>query len=117
MLDGDVYGDDRLATAADGDDSFTWSGGTWLSSFFGGNGSDTATVSAQSYDGTHHYLDGGDDVSTADGWTDRLNLSGVTASANGANIVNWEIVTLDAADVTILDGALEAGSEPETACS
>ncbi|MCM5690227.1 autotransporter outer membrane beta-barrel domain-containing protein [Sinorhizobium meliloti] len=114
VLDGDVYGDDRLATAADGDDSFTWSGGTWLSSFFGGNGSDTATVSAQSYDGTHHYLDGGDDVSTADGWTDRLNLSGVTASANGANIVNWEIVTLDAADVTILDGALEAGSEPET---
>jgi outer membrane autotransporter protein len=114
VLDGDVYGDDRLATAADGDDSFTWSGGTWLSSFFGGNGSDTVTVSAQSYDGTHHYLDGGDDVSTADGWTDRLNLSGVTASANGANIVNWEIVTLDAADVTILDGALEAGSEPET---
>nr|WP_192923414.1 autotransporter outer membrane beta-barrel domain-containing protein [Sinorhizobium meliloti] len=114
VLDGDVYGDDRSATAADGDDSFTWSGGTWLSSFFGGNGSDIATVSAQSYDGTHHYLDGGDDVSTADGWTDRLNLSGVTASANGANIVNWEIVTLDAADVTILDGALEAGSEPET---
>ncbi|MDW9957092.1 autotransporter outer membrane beta-barrel domain-containing protein [Sinorhizobium meliloti] len=114
VLDGDVYGDDRSASAADGDDSFTWSGGTWLSSFFGGNGSDTATVSAQSYDGTHHYLDGGDDVSTADGWTDRLTLSGVTASANGANIVNWEIVTLDAADLTILDGALEAGSEPET---
>ncbi|MDE3825824.1 autotransporter outer membrane beta-barrel domain-containing protein [Sinorhizobium meliloti] len=114
VLDGDVYGDDRSASAADGDDSFTWSGGTWLSSFFGGNGSDTATVSAQSYDGTHHYLEGGDDVSTADGWTDRLTLSGVTASANGANIVNWEIVTLDAADVTILDGALEAGSEPET---
>lgn len=114
VLDGDVYGDDRSASAADGDDSFTWSGGTWLSSFFGGNGSDTATASAQSYDGTHHYLDGGDDVSTADGWTDRLTLSGVTASANGANIVNWEIVTLDAADLTILDGALEAGSEPET---
>ncbi|UIJ96041.1 autotransporter outer membrane beta-barrel domain-containing protein [Sinorhizobium meliloti] len=114
VLDGDVYGDDRSASAADGDDSFTWSCGTWLSSFFGGNGSDTATVSAQSYDGTHHYLDGGDDVSTADGWTDRLTLSGVTASANAANIVNWEIVTLDAADLTILDGALEAGSEPET---
>lgn len=114
VLDGDVYGDDRSASAADGDDSFTWSGGTWLSSFFGGNGSDTATASAQSYDGTHHYLDGGDDVSTADGWTDSLTLSGVTASANGANIVNWEIVTLDAADLTILDGALEAGSEPET---
>ncbi|MGH6977679.1 MAG: hypothetical protein ACRED4_00045, partial [Brevundimonas sp.] len=62
--------------AGDGDDTFTWMTGTLATSFDGGNGSDTATVTASAYDGTIQALEGGDDVSTADIWTDRLTLRG-----------------------------------------
>ncbi|HET6523538.1 hypothetical protein [Sphingopyxis sp.] len=110
---GDVYGDDTVTSANDGGDAFVWSGGTLTGGFHGQNGTDTAIVSAAGYDGSQR-LDGGDDLATADGWNDRLTLQGVTASAPGANIVNWEIVTLDAANLTISDGALAVGSDPGT---
>ena len=91
-----------------GDDSFTWSSGT-TAGFGGGAGSDTATVTAAEYDGTQ-LLDGGDDADVADGFIDELTLQGVTATANGASIVNWEVVTLDNAMLAFRGRALTVGT-------
>ena len=113
-LTGDIHGDGIAATANDGDDAFNWTGGNWNSSFFGGNGSDAATISAPSYDGTHHVLDGGDDHAVADGWVDRLTFDNITADANGTNITNWEVVTIDGGRIAIVDGALQVGADPAT---
>jgi outer membrane autotransporter protein len=112
-FDGDVFGDAVLASNDDGDDTFQWTGGEFLSSFFGSNGSDTALVTAGSYDGTYHLLDGGDDYSsTADGWTDELTLAGdVSGDVNGTNILNWERVILDSVDLRVADGAIEVGTD------
>ena len=92
-----------------GNDSFVWSAGT-LSRFTGGDGTDIALVSASEYNGSQ-VLDGGDDVTTGDGWRDVLTLSGVSASTSGTNLVNWEVLNLDNANIEILDGALTVGSE------
>ncbi|CAN0596750.1 unnamed protein product, partial [Laminaria digitata] len=53
--------------------------------------------------------------STGDGFTDVLTLSGMTETANGANIVNWEAINVvDGANVTlndiILDGVTNTAS-------
>ncbi|HPR05753.1 MAG TPA: hypothetical protein PLI17_03880, partial [Denitromonas sp.] len=104
--DGDIYGDDALASANDGNDTFNWTGGTWNSSFYGQNGSDTATIDtdAVAYDPNHHVLDGGDDASSADGWVDTLNMLGATVDLNGATTLNWEVINFsDNATVSLTD--------------
>ena len=104
--DGDIYGDDALASANDGNDTFNWTGGTWNSSFYGQNGSDTATIDtdAVAYDPNHHILDGGDDASSADGWVDTLNMLGATVDLNGATTLNWEVINFsDNATVSLTD--------------
>jgi hypothetical protein len=63
-----------VVNAGDGDDGFIWSSGT-LGSFDGGDGSDTAIVTAASYTGSE-LLDGGDNTSSGDGWVDVLTLDG-----------------------------------------
>jgi outer membrane autotransporter protein len=111
-FDGDVYGDEMTASADDGDDAFIWTGGEFLSSYVGGNGSDTAVITAATYDGTYHVLDGGDDYSSADGWTDELTLGGdVSGDINGANLLHWERIYFDAVEVSIADGAMEVGGD------
>ena len=58
-------------------------------------------------------LDGGDDLLASDGWNDALTISGITANASGANILNWEQVTLSGgATINLLDAALTVGSDP-----
>lgn len=106
---GKIYGDDRVASANDGNDTFRWTGGTLTGGFYGQNGSDTALVSAPAYNGSQ-ILDGGDDVSTADGWVDRLTLQGVTATAGGAQLLNWESITLDNTRLTLAGAPLTVGS-------
>lgn len=106
---GNIYGDDRTASAADGNDSFTWTGGTLAGGFYGQNGSDTALVSAPAYNGST-ILDGGDDVSAADGWVDKLTLQGVTATAGGDTLRNWETITLDNTRLTLAGAPLAVGS-------
>ncbi|MET3443630.1 outer membrane autotransporter protein [Variovorax paradoxus] len=106
---GNIYGDDRVASAADGNDSFTWTGGTLAGGFYGQNGSDTAFVSAASYNGSQ-VLDGGDDVSAADGWVDKLTLQGVTATAGGDTLRNWETITLDNTRLTLAGAPLAVGA-------
>ncbi|BEP65225.1 hypothetical protein GmRootV213_57790 (plasmid) [Variovorax sp. V213] len=108
-FNGTIHGDDRVASAGDGNDNFTWSGGTLSGGFRGQNGSDTALVSAASYNGST-LLDGGDDVSAADGWVDKLTLQGVTATAGGAQLVNWESITLDNTRLTLAGAPLVVGA-------
>lgn len=107
---GVIYGDSAAPAAEDGNDVFTWSGGAFTGAVYLGDGSDTATISAAGYDGTQ-LLDGGDDVSAADGWIDSLTFSGVSATVAGANIINWEQITLDSSAIAISDGALVTGSD------
>ncbi|QWK81894.1 autotransporter outer membrane beta-barrel domain-containing protein [Ochrobactrum sp. BTU1] len=116
---GNIYGDDRDdAQSSDGivnhegNDTFTWTGGKLIGGFYGQDGSDTATVSASSYDGSQ-MLDGGDDTSIADGMIDTLTLKGVTATSNGNKIINWEVVNLDGANLSIDDGAWHVGEADE----
>ena len=104
---GDFYGEED-------DDTFTWSGGELNSGFYGGDGSDEATVSAADYDG-NQILDGGDDTSVDDGYIDELTLSGVTVSANGGNILNWEVLTLDeGTSLAITGGSIAVGDGSES---
>ncbi|MFK4823141.1 autotransporter outer membrane beta-barrel domain-containing protein [Ochrobactrum quorumnocens] len=116
---GNIYGDDRDEPQSsdgianhEGNDTFNWTGGNLVGGFYGQDGSDTATVSASSYDGSQ-VLDGGDDTSVVDGMIDTLTLKGVTATANGGKITNWEIVTLDQSNLSIDDGAWHVGEPNE----
>ncbi|WP_165442122.1 autotransporter outer membrane beta-barrel domain-containing protein [Variovorax paradoxus] len=106
---GNIYGDDRVASAADGNDTVTWTGGTLAGGFYGQNGSDTALVAAPAYNGSQ-VLDGGDDVSAADGWVDKLTLQGVTATAGGDTLRNWETITLDNTRLTLAGAPLAVGT-------
>lgn len=72
-----------------------------------------AVVRASTYDGSQ-VLDGGEDTSIADGMIDTLTLRDVTATTNGGKIVNWEVVNLDGANLSIDDGAWHVG-EPDEA--
>ncbi len=116
---GNIYGDDRDDPQSndgianhEGNDTFNWTGGKLAGGFHGQDGSDTAMVSASTYDGSQ-VLDGGDDTSVADGMIDTLTLKGVTATANGGKITNWEVVTLDQANLSIDDGAWHVGEPDE----
>nr|WP_278376381.1 autotransporter outer membrane beta-barrel domain-containing protein [Brucella anthropi] len=116
---GDIYGDDRDDPQSndgianhEGNDTFNWTGGKLAGGFYGQDGSDTATVSASTYDGSQ-VLDGGDDTSVTDGMIDTLTLKGVTATTNGGKIANWEVVKLDGANLSINDGAWHVGEPDE----
>ncbi|QFP65854.1 autotransporter outer membrane beta-barrel domain-containing protein [Brucella anthropi] len=116
---GNIYGDDRDDPQSndgianhEGNDTFNWTGGKFAGGFYGQDGSDTATVSASTYDGSQ-VLDGGDDTSVADGMIDTLTLKGVTATTNGGKIANWEVVKLDGANLSIDDGAWHVGEPDE----
>ena len=106
LIGGSVRG--KVDAGAD-DDRFTWSGGTLLGGFYGQNGSDTAVVSAAGYNGSQ-VLDGGDDASAADGWVDRLTLRGVTATAGGDTLRNWETIALDNTRLALAGTPLTVGS-------
>lgn len=96
-----------IIKGSEGDDSFIWSEGASIVGLDGGIGSDRAIVSSTKYDGSQK-LDGGDDADIADGWVDTLNLNGVTVTANGDSIVNWEVIKLNNTDL-ILTSDLTTG--------
>lgn len=106
LIGGSVQG--KVDAGAD-NDTFTWTGGTLASGFHGQHGSDTALVAAPAYNGSQ-VLDGGDDVSAADGWVDKLTLQGVTATAGGAQLANWESITLDNTRLTLAGSPLTVGA-------
>lgn len=73
-----------------------------------GNGSDTLTVYGGASIGSN-ILDGGDDSSTGDGYTDTLVFKNYSGSVVGANLLNWEVMDLTGSTLTISGGALEVG--------
>ena len=99
--------------AGDGDDELVWSSGTVVSTINAGDGADTLLLTASEYDGSQ-VLDGGDDVSLGDGWTDTLTLQGISLALTGANISNWENFTVDGGEVSFTDDALTVGSDAGT---
>ena len=101
--------------AGAGDDIATWSAGA-VGSIAMGLGSDELTVSASEYDGSQ-VLDGGDDLSTADGMVDTLTLLNLTVAATGANILGMENVVIDGGTVSFSDNALTTGSDAGTGLS
>ncbi len=97
-------------SGGDGDDEIEFLSGS-VDLIDGGDGSDTLFVSGSAYDGTQT-LDGGDDLSDADGFIDRLTFSGVSAMVGGGDLLkNWEVVTLDGAEMSFSDGALTVGDD------
>ncbi len=80
----------------------------------GGHGSDLIEIHGPTLiDGTH--IDGGDDRSVADGFTDQLVFRNWSGAVQGANLANFEIVALkDQADMSFADGVLAAGLDPNT---
>ena len=101
---GNIYLDGQTASVDDGDDTFNWTDGALHSGVYGANGSDTFNISSATYDGSQ-ILDGGDDTSTADGWIDTLNFSGINATTDGANLLNWEAMNLDNGSTLTLTGS------------
>lgn len=111
MLSGNIYGDDALATAGDGDDHFIWSGGALTGGFLGANGSDEVQIGAgAAYDGTV-LLDGGAGVGV-DGWIDTLIISGQDVSIASGRLINWENIVLDNSTLRFADNAVSVSADP-----
>ena len=109
-----------------GDDSFTLSSGSVAGNIFmdagpghtnGSDGSDNATFSngfnLASFTGT---IDGGDDISSADGLIDTLTYQNISGVAVGTNVLNWENVILDNASISF-GNSLTTGSDLGTGLS
>ncbi|WP_162183550.1 autotransporter outer membrane beta-barrel domain-containing protein [Halocynthiibacter namhaensis] len=99
---GDIQADDAVSA---GTDKLIWSGGTLNGGFYGGDGSDTAVISASASFAAATVLDGGVDASA-----DSLTFDGLTAVVTGGNILNWETITVDGANISFTDTALTVGS-------
>ncbi|MEP3346989.1 MAG: autotransporter outer membrane beta-barrel domain-containing protein, partial [Litoreibacter sp.] len=74
-----------------------------------GSGSDTLTFDGGDFSAVTS-LDGGDDVSDADGFSDTLNLNGVSGVLTGANLTGWEQIALASGSaVSFADSSLTTG--------
>ncbi len=74
------------------------------------NGTDNLTLAGADMSGMT-VLNGGDDLTSGDGWVDTLTFADVSAKLAGANIRNWEDIVVDGGTVKITDGVLKTGSE------
>ncbi len=87
-----------------------------------GSGSDTLTVEGTAnIDGTSAILDGGNvtdssvtDTLANDTFTNKLNFQGTTQTVNGADLLNWETVTLTGSSLTLDDGILNTAGRLAT---
>lgn len=75
-----------------------------------GAGSDSLTVNGTDLSQVPT-VDGGDDAATADGYIDRLTLSGMSGAQNAGKFVNWErIVLTGSSDLTWTGSSIATGS-------
>ena len=65
-----------------------------------GDGNDIANISGTNALAGITVLDGGDDAGTGDGMIDVLTLTGVTATLNSGQIINWETLSLINSNLT-----------------
>lgn len=87
------------------------SGARVAGQFLLGLGSDTLTFDGADISALT-LLDGGDDLSEADGAIDRLTFAGVTGALAGANLTGWESVLVDGGALRFTDSALAVGAAP-----
>ena len=74
------------------------------------DGSDSLTFAGGDFSGVTRF-DGGDDIATADGFTDILTFQGSSGDLVGANVTNWESVVIDTGStIKITDNAITVGS-------
>lgn len=93
------------------DDAFDWYGGDLEGLLNLGTGSDKATVHTSNFS-PDFLFDGGDDVSVTDGWIDTLKFSGITVTATGGNLQNWENIVVDSDSMlSFSDNALTTSSD------
>jgi hypothetical protein len=95
-----------------GDDHVQWLGGTIRDSN-GDDGSDRLLVQSPGYSGTET-LDGGDDYSTTDTFTDTLIIDSQNTNLVGASLLNWENIVFDNSIINVTDGFLSTGTETGT---
>ncbi|MDR2329852.1 MAG: IPTL-CTERM sorting domain-containing protein [Comamonas sp.] len=75
-----------------------------------GDGSDSLTINGTDISQIT-LIDGGDDVSTADGFVDRLTLAGINGPQPAAKFLNWERISLTSnSDLTLTGSSLVTGS-------
>ncbi len=75
-----------------------------------GDGSDSLTIHGTDISQIT-LIDGGDDVSTADGYVDRLTLAAINGPQPAAKFLNWERISLDGnSDLTLTGSSLATGS-------
>jgi outer membrane autotransporter protein len=97
----------------DGNDTINWNAATLVTPLVnGGNGSDVVNINtAAAPISTGVVLNGGDDVSSADGMIDTLNLNAAwSGSLTGANTTNWEVINVGGGTVRFSDAAITAGT-------
>ncbi|MEM5503071.1 autotransporter outer membrane beta-barrel domain-containing protein [Ahrensia kielensis] len=91
----------------DGDDYVFWSAGTY-SNLNMGDGSDIAIITSESFNSTQ-VLDGGDDTSASDGWSDYIAFQNYDFVVTGSNLVNWENVLADDSKLSFTDNSITVG--------
>lgn len=75
-----------------------------------GDGSDSLTIHGTDISQIT-LIDGGDDVSTADGYVDRLTLAAINGPQPAAKFLNWERISLEGnSDLTLTGSSLATGS-------
>ncbi len=75
-----------------------------------GDGSDSLTINGTDISQIT-LIDGGDDVSTADGFVDRLTLAGINGPQPAAKFLNWERINLTGnSDLSLTGSSLVTGS-------
>jgi len=85
--------------------------GTIMGAVILGDGSDTLTFASTANMADVTQLNGGDDTGTADSFIDTLTLQGQTVTFAGADLLNWESIVLDGAELAISDGVIEVGGD------
>ncbi|MBX3598323.1 MAG: autotransporter outer membrane beta-barrel domain-containing protein [Rhizobiaceae bacterium] len=110
LNEGTLIGDVQTSL---GNDTYDQTGGQLRGALRLGAGSDRASFVNTNISPTT-LLDGGDDVSTADGMIDTLTFSGVSANTTGARLQNWENIIIENGRINITDGALTTGSDAGT---
>ena len=103
-VNGDIYGEyytNGATEATPGDDTINLASARVNGSIYGGNGSDTVNYNGNG-NAVSGIIDGGDDVGTADGYIDTLNINGYSGAAFN-NYVNFE-------DVNLVGATLDYGS-------
>lgn len=104
----------------DGDDLIVWAnaaatvgaGGLNNGAILGGSGSDIVVINDPTIDLSAMTLDGGDDVSAADGFVDVLALlNGWSGALNGSRTRNFEVLYIDGGTVVFDDAAITVSSD------